>query len=325
MGDPEVAHLMDTSLLKREALMFSRIAIPTLHEILSSRGESSEFQRVCAELAWLHEREIVFEPEFAAKNQILNDEYQGQIDSLRQHGKDVIRQIFGLDLDELEATRKDKTKIPEVRKKLDKLSEMSADDLMAIFESSDLLDSVMLMTGSLTRMMSIELRELMHLEAFPVLTRRIPAADNRQANKGDVVEIVLNALPVPDESTAWERILEYRNDPESLSKFLSLRNWMNKVARSGLTTVEVEDELEFLVDQYEQHLKLHRMKTKTGSFETIIVAGAEFFEDLAKRNFSKLAKGMFALRHREIALLEQELAAPGREVAYVISAREQFA
>ena len=36
--------LMDIPFLKREALMFSRIAIPTLHEILSSAGNSDDFE-----------------------------------------------------------------------------------------------------------------------------------------------------------------------------------------------------------------------------------------------------------------------------------------
>jgi hypothetical protein len=198
------------------------------------------------------------------------------------------------------------------------------DDFRVIAESKELLDNVMLMTGYLTRMISIELRELHHLDAFPVLSAGIPDCIKGQANKGHVVEVVLNALPTPDESTSWEQIIEYRSDPDSYSKFLALRNWMNQIARNGLSSIEVEQQLEFLVDEYEQHLRLHRMKTNAGTLESVIVAGAEFLEDLSRFRLSKVANALFSARYKRIALIEQELTAPGREVAYVIKAAEMF-
>lgn len=316
--------LMDMALLKREALMFSRIAITHLHAILSAAGNSVDFQGMVAELDWLHEQQIVFEPELATKKQILNAEYQSHVESLRRHGKGVINQLFGLDVDELEAARIDKSRVPAVKAKLDKISDMSMDDLRVKAESKEFLDNMMLMTGYLTRISSIELRELHDLDAFTVLSGGIQDTDHVQANKGDIVEIVLNALPTPGESTSWEQIIEYRGDPDSHSKFLALRNWMNQLARAGLASLEVEQQLEFLVDEYEQHLRLHRMKTNAGTLETVIVAGAEFLENLSRFRLSKSANALFSARHRKIALIEQELTAPGRDVAYVIKTREMF-
>src|SRR5688500_12214656 len=38
----------------------------------------------------------------------------------------------------------------------------------------------------------------------------------------------------------------------------------------------------------------------------------------------KIAKGLFSLKHKRIALMEAELTAPGNEIAYVIKARQKF-
>lgn len=71
-------------------------------------------------------------------------------------------------------------------------------------------------------------------------------------------------------------------------------------------------------------MRFHRMKITAGFLETIVNAAAEGIENFAKLRFGALAKSVFFLRHRTIQLLEAERAAPGRELAYMISARETF-
>jgi hypothetical protein len=115
-------------------------------------------------------------------------------------------------------------------------------------------------------------------------------------NKSEVVKIALNALPVPDESTSWEQILEYRSDPDSRGKFLALRHWMSEVARAELTPAEVEEKFEYLIDQYQQHMRLHRMKTNVGTLETIVTTGAEFLGDLVSFKWGKAAEALFSLQ-----------------------------
>jgi hypothetical protein len=58
------------------------------------------------------------------------------------------------------------------------------------------------------------------------------------------------------------------------------RNWVSEIARDELTPAEVEEKLEHLIDQYQQHMKLHRMKVNTGTLETMVTMGAEVLGDL---------------------------------------------
>ncbi|MBA2732392.1 MAG: hypothetical protein H0U54_05825 [Acidobacteria bacterium] len=170
----------------------------------------------------------------------------------------------------------------------------------------------------------IQLRELEGLDAFPLFyPERFPRV-GQIANKADVILIVVNALPVPDEKTSWEQIIEYRSDPESFGKFLALRCWMTEVAKSNLSIREVEESLEWLLYDYQRHLKLHKMKVNIEAFETMLTVGAEFLENLVKINWGKAAKLLFTFKHRKVELLEAEIKSPGSEVAYILESRKQF-
>jgi hypothetical protein len=71
-------------------------------------------------------------------------------------------------------------------------------------------------------------------------------------------------------------------------------------------------------------MKLHKMKAGTTTFQTLITLPLTLMEDLIRLRFSKLPEPIFALRKRKLSLLEAELNAPGRELAYVIKAEEEF-
>lgn len=174
-----------------------------------------------------------------------------------------------------------------------------------------------------SRIACLNLRRYKSIDAYPIFYTDL-VTQSKKATKRDVIRILINSLPVPDEHTPWEQIIEYRSDPDSQSKFLALRHWMSEVARAELTPAEVEEKLEYLIDQYQQHMRLHRMKTNVGTLETIVTTGAEFLGDLVSFKWGKAAEALFSLKRRQVALLEGELTAPGNEVAYIVKARETF-
>jgi hypothetical protein len=152
-----------------------------------------------------------------------------------------------------------------------------------------------------------------------------PAADpGRSAARTAVLNIVFDAFPEPDESTPWEQIVEFRSDPDTASQVLALRRWMSRVAQQGITATEISQEVDWLIHEYQAHMRLHRMKIATGALETIVTAAGEALENVAKLKFGALAKSVFSLKHRRIQLLEAERQAPGRELAYIVRAREVF-
>jgi hypothetical protein len=71
-------------------------------------------------------------------------------------------------------------------------------------------------------------------------------------------------------------------------------------------------------------MHLHQMKTKTGVLEIVVTTGAEIAEDLVKFRWGKLAKAPFTITHKKIDLLQAEMKAPGREIAYVVKAKKTF-
>lgn len=59
--------------------------------------------------------------------------------------------------------------------------------------------------------------------------------------------------------------------------------------------------------------------------ETVVVATAECLENLVRLKFSKMAKALFSIKKRRVALLREELRSPGSELAYIAAAKHYFA
>lgn len=285
--------------LKREALMFTKIAIPNLH-LIKSVAASGVFENspedeknFIDEVLWLENKQIVIEP--------------GNAESLRA-----------------KLSNSDYEKYKNWEEFV--LDEMVRENTIQDIEAGDVsvMARAIYAAHLSTRYTAIQLREVDKVEACPVY--HVPTFQERspQHSKNDVIQIALNSLPVADESISWEQIIEYRSDPDSRSKFLALRHWMSEVARAEMPPAEVEEKLGYLIDQYQKHMRLHRMKTNVGTLETIVTTGAEFLGDLVSFKWGKAAEALFSLKRRQVALLEGEQSAPGNEVAYIVKARETF-
>jgi hypothetical protein len=279
---------------KREALMFSRVAIPDLNDILHPDPIhlSEETVSFLDHLEWLLERGIIFQPPKLATHPALitNDEYTTSI----KQKADLDHDLEGL---------------------LAAGVGRGHPLFIELFTYADYLA---------TRYTAIQLRELEQVEAYPIIYTEPHSIQKTKEVKTDIVQIAFNTLPVPDDTTSWEQIIEYRSDPDSQNKFLDLRHWMSEVARGELTPVEVEEKLEYLISQYQRHMKLHRMKANQGVLQTIVVSPAEFAENLIKFKWGQIAQNLFSIKQRRIALMEGELTSPGSEVAYIVKAKETF-
>ncbi|HEY6186470.1 MAG TPA: hypothetical protein VIW80_02240 [Pyrinomonadaceae bacterium] len=274
---------------KKDALIFDRIALSSISDfkrmVVEGAGRD-QLGNIAKEFSWLLEKGVIFEPKFTVQDD----------EALR--GNEQLESIRKL----LAQHRRQREKLNFNRKGV-------------FWNHWDIWNEY------LARSLAIILRVSRKLDAYPISNL---TGSPRNAPKNEIVTVVINALPMPSESTSWEQIIEYRSDPDSHSKFLALRNWMNDISQTNLTSIEVEQKLEYLIDQYQQHMKLHRIKTNTGTLETVLVTGSEIIEDLVRFKFSKVAKALFTVKHRKIALLEGELTAPGHELAYIIKARETF-
>jgi hypothetical protein len=120
-------------------------------------------------------------------------------------------------------------------------------------------------------------------------------------------------------------ILQLPLSPQKTARpFGNLKRWVNKITRQCHNPDEITEELAVTLEDYRQYIKIHQMKTKKTWFELLLVGGATLIENLVKLQFSSIANGFFSFKQQRIALLEAELKAPGREVAYICKAESAF-
>jgi len=136
--------------------------------------------------------------------------------------------------------------------------------------------------------------------------------------------IILYKVKTIISDVPWEQILDFRNDENSKIHIVNLRRWINKLSCENLSITDLQEEIDYLISSYHDHMKFHKMKTQLGIIETIISVPLDIAEQLIKFKWSDIAKSLFFIRKKKLALMEAERSAPGREIAYIIKAKEQF-
>ncbi|MGG9971047.1 hypothetical protein ACQ33O_04555 [Ferruginibacter sp. SUN002] len=154
---------------------------------------------------------------------------------------------------------------------------------------------------------------------IPLLSSINSFKKGSDTKKQEVHRIVLNRMPLPSADVSWEHIIEYKSDESSRNKFLALKNWINNVASSNKSISEIEDELEYLLSEYEKDLQLHNLKYTYGFFQTICVGIIELFTEP-----KKLVERLFNVYNQEIELMESENKFSGKEIAYIVKSNETF-
>ena len=146
--------------------------------------------------------------------------------------------------------------------------------------------------------------------------------DNITKMETNVLQIAFSHMPVPGESAAWEDILDFKQ--EEHDKQWSFRRFLLDLSVKKQSDSEIRDDFEWSMNEYEKFMKVHKLKTRETFLETYAIPALEIIENVAKLNLSKIAKGALSVRKRKIELMEAEMKAPGKECAYVFSARDRF-
>lgn len=186
------------------------------------------------------------------------------------------------------------------------------------------LDKVCEVLHSLPKDINKELLEIAITTAENIKERRFDYDVLGTLEDSDVVEVVLQNIPIADEDVSWEQILDFRNDENSKIHIINLRRWINKLSCENLSIKQTQEEIDYLISSYHDHMRFHKMKTQLGIIETIVSVPLDIAEQLIKLKWSNIAKSLFFIRKRKLALMEAERSAPGRELAYIIKAKEQF-
>jgi hypothetical protein len=296
----------DDIILKRMALGFDTIFLEAplkgyTKEVLfrhMSHGDIIEgYRQYRALLVFLFEHKVIsgVEPSDVYENQKLSEVEQDLLD----------RMISGM------------TQSYMVREKIEETRNVAEFDTLCA-SADGLLDSA---GDSLTRFRAISLAKLVPGEFYPIL--RTDRSFSGQGTKTTVVRLVVDRLPQPDVDTPWEAIVDFRSDEATRLQYLALINWINEMAKSSLTANEINEKLEYLLMEYKRSIERHRLKWKTGILEIVAAATAGFFTGNLPAAINLLSN-IVKVGSTALNLQEEEGKLPGKEIAYIYHANQNF-
>lgn len=175
----------------------------------------------------------------------------------------------------------------------------------------------------LTRAYAARLSTAGYLDTVPIVSYPFAMSPDR-TRRVEALRVVLKQLPMPDGRTPWEAIADWRADNDTRMRYRRLRKWISDCARTQLSASEIEEQLATLADDYATFAASRHKRLSRSRCEVIVATIAEIAEDIAAFRWSGAVNSLFSLYREETTLLEAELTAPGREVAYVVNARQQF-
>jgi len=299
--------------LKREALLFDRIAILGLKDYIQSMYKLPHPEPLLAsEFEWLFEQGIIFETSIARIPELeSNKEYM---------------QTFLSMLDKLDRYKDLFNRLTQYIDHGDGSYEVIKSEKPITPEEGLLMNFLQQEFASLrTRVVSFQIVASLQCEAYSLW--QIPEIKpnlNSPLESADVIHMVLPRFPFPDDKTPWGKIIEFRNNIDNKRRYVALRRWMHKIVRDEVTINEAQLELEDLLNQYEEAMRVYRIKYVHDSLETILTVTAELLENLVKIKWGNMVKNLFEFKRMHVNLLECELTAPGREISYIIKAQDMF-
>jgi hypothetical protein len=294
--------------LKRDALLFDQIAIPDykhLPPFLGKRANIGEYY--VSELEWLREQGLIIEPadDTSDRRRLFgNEDYQKLRDLEMYESNDLFEFLSRIE--------------GEVGPDVDPEEPLPEDYEIELIRLG--LNYLYRVAEHRARRFSLQLSLDDHIEAYPVIRAGVRSLLEDNAPKTDVVQIVFDSFPTPDDSTSWPQILDYRQDPDSRRRFTDLRHWMTKFASGKFEFAEAHEEIEHLMHEYENHLKLHKLKVRTIALGVVFQLGAAWVD----KKVGPVATGVATYLIGRLGLLEGESKAPGKEVAYIVETTKTF-
>ena len=306
---------------KRDALLFDQIGVPLLDRAMGELDAAT-----AAELEWLVERDIVIPVEFhpdgseQAKDcatfgtaAVVALDAVKQFSGLADLGFSKFDVILRRDFPRIEGTDEDRC--------LAIAHDLAVGELEAGARDPGRLNTVhhrLVRAGTqrVLRTISHQLKSR-EVDAVPMLVDA-DGGVSAQDPAATVLDVVIDNFPEPDDSTSWEAILDFRADEDARRTVIGLRHWMGKIAKKPLTPTEMQLEIEHLLQQYRDHMNVHGISTRRSTLAKVVTA-------LAKWNLGDaITELAFAIFQRKTSVLQAELTAPGRELAYLAKAQDHF-
>ena len=312
---PDPATAMAETALKQLTVMFHRIAIQGLFVDYSKVPFlSPEFTK---RRNWLAELGILFDLDVAKLKGSTAQDYSKTRAMILDDTDSFTKPTFGMGTLEMVAARNDEEKAAEIRKRGAEARSRLADGTL---DPQKMLEISLRLTTNMMRLLACQLRDVESVDAYPVISPEFNSfeQDDPRITKHDVLRICIGALPVPVDYVPWEQIIEYRNDPDTQSNFLLIKDWMSAVARATFTPSQVEETLEYLSNRFRGGLQTHGINTTTTSLYAYVATTPEFVEMLAEVGPDWGTHALFSIDHCKLGLLDNESTSPGSIVAFLL-------
>lgn len=230
-------------------LLFDRLACPGLewalpHEELGIPidNRSPLFKQQSAEVRWLIDRGLLFSPA-KRENRLIH--------ALRPRAQRQLRRLYERVLEKQQSV----LERPHFFRSTADFSKRVTFRL-----EFPLVPRFVDISDEYSRMLAIELREIHHLNAIPIVNSWRPGIVDT-VTRTEVIEVVLREPPIPGDNHSFEDILAFRDEAKELR--LDLRVWINEMASGKLTQFGVADKLAHLVSRFDRALKLEKCNEPT--------------------------------------------------------------
>lgn len=168
------------------------------------------------------------------------------------------------------------------------------------------------------------LREKLFSEYYSITTgeQYSPIRNNSYStgvlDRSEVIELVINKFPVVDSKENWEKIIEFKNDDSTRLNYLRFREFTKNLSDKNLTANEVEEEIEYLIEEYKNHMNHAQLMYKNGHRKALFLTSLKFTENLLRLKLSDAFNSLYSIKEKRLELLEAEKKAPGKEVALLV-------
>lgn len=140
----------------------------------------------------------------------------------------------------------------------------------------------------------------------------------------DVVRVVLNNFPKIDPKEDIKKLVEFKADKDSKLKLDKLRNWVADIEQDNYSPKQIQGKIEFMLHDYADHLKKHKMVSLSGIIETIVIPSAVLLATFKDPAWAFIGYQAFQFWKQDVILAEGEKDAEGKEIAYIHKAQIEF-
>jgi hypothetical protein len=188
-----------SSQLKQQSFLFDKIGILWLellirnYKRITSQSVGKKREDLITELEWLQENEIIYDQRLP-KEMFVEVELGEYFISKHNEVDKAVANFF------------DKA-----------MESKQAEDRANVWRAMIERDSIDL------RMLSSHLKIAEKVKAVTTLPFTEYARKLPNTRKTYISQVVINQFPLPDNSTPWEKIIDYRNDPENQKKSSSIK------------------------------------------------------------------------------------------------------